>query len=35
VLLRGSARTDTDECLRSAGLETREIERLRAEGVVE
>jgi len=35
VLLRGSARTDTDECLRAAGFETREIERLRAEGVVE
>jgi alpha-methylacyl-CoA racemase len=35
VLLRGPARTDTDACLRAAGLEAREIERLRAEGVVE
>jgi crotonobetainyl-CoA:carnitine CoA-transferase CaiB-like acyl-CoA transferase len=35
VLLRGPGRTDTDECLRAAGLEAREIERLRAEGVVE
>jgi alpha-methylacyl-CoA racemase len=35
VLLRGSGRTDTDACLRAAGLAPQEIERLRAEGAVE
>jgi alpha-methylacyl-CoA racemase len=35
ALLRGAARTDTDDVLRGAGLAPGEIEALRAEGVVE